>query len=83
MSPSSNLSSITSSIGAGQRSLSSIQQPSNNGSHGASSVLDTDQKIQKLDPSGSSSPAKIKPSYNDDDEFYIFYSTAYYARGET
>lgn len=83
MNASSNLSSVTSSIVAGQRSLSSIQQPSNNGPRGASSILETDQKIQKLDPPGSSSPAKVKPSYHDDDEFYIFYSTAYYARGET
>lgn len=82
MNPSSNLSSVTSSIGAGQRSLSSIQQPSNNGSHGASSVSETDQKIQKLDPPGSSSPAEVKPSYHDDDEFYIFYSSGLLARGD-
>ena len=83
MSPSSNLSSVDSSIGVGQRSLSSIQQPSTNGSQRASSVIDTDQKIQKLDPPGSSSPAKEKPSYLDDDKFYIFYSSSCYARGDT
>lgn len=83
MSPSSNLSSVDSSIGVDQRSLSSLQQLSNNGSQGASSVLDTDQKIQKLDPPGSSSPAKEKPSYHDDDKFYIFYSSSCYARGDT